>query len=102
MKKVKTEYTVYPSGKIYTFVNGEVNKDIPSLYQITLSARWISNTGCVNPSVNIQREIYVEKKTLENAGLFPKTVEQTKPEETETVESLMYKLLEFLGFYPEP
>lgn len=79
-------------------------KGHPQLWEITLIINDIDKNGRVStPSYNPPKGlVHVERKTLEDAGVLPMARERETEAPTETVEDLIIRLLEHVGYYPCP
>lgn len=83
-------------------------EDNPELWEVSLTIRNINHNGHVSPPTTSTPHnypkgiVHIERKTLENAGVLPMAREREKEEPTETAEDLIIRLLEHLGYYPDP
>ena len=81
-------------------------EDIPQLWAAQIKIECVSKQGhySFNNTFPTKAEIFLERKTLENAGLLPMSDKRKMNhdvEQTETAEDLIIRLLEHLGFYPQ-
>lgn len=89
--------TTADTQQTYELGNGEV----PQLWEVRLSIACISDAG-TNYGHSEKACIHLERETLENAGLLPRSDSGPKnaPSQDETAEDLAIRLLEHLGYYP--
>ncbi len=97
MKEEIVRITTDDTGKTYEFP-GEGN---PQIWQVNLQMEALNQLGNAHPTCT-EKTVYIERETLEKAGLVPFT--NTKPdvryEPTETAEDLIIRLLEMCEVYP--
>lgn len=111
MRKQYVEITTADTGKTYRYDHN--NPVETQLWEVTLNISCVdSKTGrswyvadVVSPISRAHPPvtIYLERETLENAGLLPvrsASKNDQDEEPTETAEDLLIRLLEHLGYYP--
>ncbi len=100
MKRVYTEITTADTKK--TYVMDKKYGINPQLWEASISIKHVSDNGYTDSYISRTESIYLERETLEKAGLLPFTVDrdQPKPETVETAEDLIIRLLNHVGFYP--
>jgi len=101
MKESITRITTADTKKTYEFP-GQYN---PSLFEVSIRIVPVQDSGNtydINNCTHVYRTVYLELVTLLKAGLKPydRKPLDTDPEPTETVENLIIRLLEHVGYYP--
>ena len=96
--------TTHDTGKTYEFVKyGKPNESAPRLFKCDMKISPLNENGQEwgNDSI-CNATIYLELDTLINAGIRQKQMAKgtSHPEPTETVEDLLIRLLESVGYYP--
>jgi hypothetical protein len=74
--------------------------DNPQIWEIKLSSSMVGPVGNPQYGFSTDGTIYLERETLENAGLRPKNKPDTAVSNHETIEDLIIRMLEHLGYYP--
>ena len=102
MKKSIIRITTTDTKKTYEFP-GQYN---PSLFEVSIRIVPVRDSGSTSCDAyqytHFNKAIHLEKDTLLKAGIKPfhhKPLD-TDPEPTETVENLIIRLLEHVGYYP--
>ena len=78
-------------------------KDNPQLWNVELRIACVGENGhdYLAPSSLVKASVYLERATLEEAGLLPrKDTKEVKAPPLETVEDMIIRLLEHLGYFP--
>ena len=77
-------------------------KDLPDLWAVGIMINSLDGRGHHTAGRSIIHTVYVERQTLVNAGLRPVCAEDKKPtpEDEETAEDLILRLLEMVDVYP--
>jgi hypothetical protein len=95
--------TTSDTEKTYQFPPGNAPQP-PDLWEVTLTIKSIDKQGWVSTSSVYEwpkGTVHLERETLENAGVLPKPMDTpTKEEPEETVEDLILRLLEHVGYFP--
>ena len=96
MKESIVRITTDDTHKTYEFPND----DNPQLWQVNLQMEALNPFGNAHPNYT-QKTVYIERETLEKAGLVPfSKPEDKKRQPTETAEDLILRLLEMCEVYP--
>lgn len=100
MKRVYTEITTADTKKTYVMDRNSDNN--PQLWEASISLKCLDKAGDIDNYRNKTANIYLERETLERAGLLPQAIYKDKPnvEPAETAEDLIIRLLNHVGFYP--
>ena len=98
MKESIVRITTADTKKTYEFPH----KANPQLWEVKLSMVSVTFNGSSYAHMSAEKIIYLERETLENAGLLPnnKYESVTSKEPEETAEDLIIRLLEHVGYYP--
>lgn len=103
MKKQFVEITTYDTKKTYHFSADGKAKN-PQLWEVKLQIGTVGSQGHTKYGLSGNDSIYLERQTLEDAGLIPldpsKTIKDTGAE-VRTPEDLILELLEIVGVYPQ-
>lgn len=78
-------------------------EDTPNLWRVQLTIQSVDRHGRIDSSGYDYPKgtVFVERETLEGAGVLPKPMDTpVKERPEETVEDLIIRLLEHLGYYP--
>jgi len=89
--------------KEYTFELGKTGKENPQLWKVEINIACVDSHGnsCIG-SQGTKGSVYVERETLEDAGLIPRIItKEDEPKKEVLVEDLILGLLEYVGVYPE-
>ena len=102
--KTVVRITTTDTKKTYEFPS---EKGHPNLWQVSLTVQFIDKNGRVSRPSTYEPPsgiVHVERKTLEDAGVLPMAHDRKTKDEgpTETVEDLIIRLLEHVGYYPCP
>lgn len=108
MKKQVTYITTWDTNETYEFSSDQLYNDNPQLYEVSMTLLPVGTNGNSygidfhqDESINVQ-PVYIELDTVLKAGLKPYQYKkkEDEPQQEETAEDLMIRLLETLGFYP--
>lgn len=95
--------TTVDTEKTYEITYGMDNKDIPQLWEVSIGIACVDpNTGQSEVRDRSAKSVYVERETLEAVGLVGVHRSQMTSTMIESAESLILRLLEHVGVYPNP
>ena len=102
MKKTITYITTADTKKTYEYPPKEGVKN-PTLNEVLLTYDFVDESGRSSPSNRCtynSTSIFLERESLERAGILPIAYESEVAEVTETAEDLILRLLEMVDVHP--